>query len=214
MFSYTDHKDLIYENEEPPVHTPSGDTVYVIRTQDIHQTDNEEDMSVYSQTVLDLVADQSRAGIPENTNGVSMAGVSKHGERAIQMFLEIDPETHVIKQAGYRCRGDIGVIASASLASRKAEGLTIEEALKITGEGLRDELGKMPADRITRPFLASCALKGAIGDFLMRDGISYEDLVAKVPCEQYSIECIMCQHCAFREQRYNLQFQKLGLVNA
>ncbi len=212
MYNYKDHENLVYENEEPPVYTPSGETVYIIRTQNIHQTDNEEDMSVYSQQILDLVADQSRAGIPEQTNAISTAGVSKHGERSIQMFLVIDPETKIIKQAGYRCRGDIGVIASASLIASKVEGLHITDALKITGEELRDELGKMPSDRITRPFIAVCALKGAIGDFYIRQNISYDDLEHKVTCDPYSVSCIMCQHCAFREQRYKLQFKKLGIV--
>ena len=212
MYNYADHENLVYENEEPPVYTPSGEKVFVIRTRDIHQTDNEEDMSVYSQTVLDLVADQSRAGIPENTNAISTAGVSKHGERSIQIFLVINPETLIIEEAGYRCRGDIGVIASAALVAQKVEGMSIHDALQITGEELRDELGKMPSDRVTRPFIAACALRGAIGDFFIRAGMEFEELERKVPCDQYSIACILCQHCAFREQRYTLQFKKLGIV--
>ena len=61
-----------------------------------------------------------------------MAGVSKHGERAVQLFAVIDPDDQTFVRAGFRCRGDIATIAAASLVADSVEGKTVDEALAVT----------------------------------------------------------------------------------
>ena len=155
MYDYEGHESIDFSNAEPGKYRRSGKEVRIIRTEDIYQVDPEEDMSVYSPRVVELAGRFERAGIPEGCNAASMAGVSKHGERAVQLFAVIDPETETFVRAGFRCRGDVAAIAAASLAVECVEGKTIDEALAISGDDLKKELGKMPPDRVTRPYLAA-----------------------------------------------------------
>ena len=72
-----------------------------IRTRDVFQTDNDNGVEGYSDEALALVADTEKTGVPEGVNAVGMAGSAKHGTIAVQLFARVNPETHVIEQAGY-----------------------------------------------------------------------------------------------------------------
>lgn len=208
MYDYRDHKDIDFADSEPPKHEFSGKEVRIIRTEDIHQVDPEEDMSVYSPRIVELAGRFERAGVPEGFNAASMTGMSKHGERAVQLFAEIDPETETFVHTGFRCRGDIATIASASLAVELVQGKTVDEALAVTPEAMKKELGKMPADRVTRPYLAACAIRAAVGDFYIRQGRPISQIDERVVCNECSVACSLCQHCSLRDQRIALRFAK------
>ncbi len=208
MYDYEGHESIDFSDAEPGKYRGSGKEVRIIRTEDIYQVDPEEDMSVYSPRVVELAGRFERAGIPEGCNAASMAGVSKHGERAVQLFAVIDPETETFVRAGFRCRGDVAAIAAASLAVECVEGKTIDEALAISGDDLKKELGKMPPDRVTRPYLAACAIRAAIGDFYIRAGRDLAWIDRRVPCDECSVACSLCQHCSLRDQRISLRFAK------
>lgn len=208
MYDYEDHKDIDFAEFEPGKHRASGNTVRIIRTDDIYQVDPEEDMGVYSPRIVELAGRFDRAGIPEGCNAASMAGMSKHGERAVQLFAVIDPDTETFVRAGFRCRGDIATIAAASLAVEFVEGKTVDEALALTANDFKREMGKMPADRVTRPYLASCAIRAAIGDFYIRRGRELAWIDKRVVCDECSVECSLCQHCSLRDQRITLRFSK------
>lgn len=208
MYDYEGHENIDFSDSEPAKHQASGKTVRIIRTQDIYQVDPEEDMSVYSPRIVELAGRFEHAGIPEDCNAASMAGVSKHGERAVQLFATIDPDTETFVRAGFRCRGDVATIAAASLAAETVEGKTIDEALAVTANDLKKEMGTMPADRVTRPYLAACAIRAAIGDFYIRAGRDIAWIDERVPCDECSVACSICQHCSLRDQRISLRFAK------
>ena len=113
MYDYADHGNIDFSDTEPPKHDFGDAVVRVIRTRDIYQVDPEEHMDVYSERILELAGDHRRAGIPEGCNAASMTGMSKRGERAIQLFCVIDEDSMLIERAGFRCRGDIATIAGA-----------------------------------------------------------------------------------------------------
>ena len=103
-----------------------------IRTRDVFQTDNDNGVEGYSDEALALVADTEKTGVPEGVNAVGMAGSAKHGTIAVQLFARVNPETHVIEQAGYRAHGCLAMIASACAAVYWMEGKTVEEAAAIS----------------------------------------------------------------------------------
>ncbi len=208
MYDYQGHENIDFSDVEPAKYQPSGKTVRIIRTDDIYQVEPEEDMSVYSPRIVELAGHAERAGIPEGCNAASMAGMSKHGERAVQLFAEIDPETETFVHAGFRCRGDIATIAAASLMVEWVAGKTIDEVLKITANDMKREMGKMPADRVTRPYLAACAIRAAVGDFYIRQGRDLAWINKRVVCDECSVECSICQHCSLRDQRIAIRFGK------
>lgn len=208
MYDYADHGNIDFSDTEPPKHDFGDAVVRVIRTRDIYQVDPEEHMDVYSERILELAGDHRRAGIPEGCNAASMAGMSKRGERAIQLFCVIDEDSMLIERAGFRCRGDIATIASASLITALIEGKTVDEALGVSVADLKRELGKMPADRVTRPYLAVEAVRAMVGDFFLRQGRDLAWLDANLACDEFGVNCSMCEHCSLRDQRVSLRFGK------
>ena len=111
-----------------------------IRTRDVFQTDNDNGVEGYSDEALALVADTKKTGVPEGVNAVGMAGSAKHGTIAVQLFARVNPETHVIEQAGYRAHGCLAMIASACAAVYWMEGKTVEEAAAISADLLAEAL--------------------------------------------------------------------------
>ena len=210
MYDYADHGNIDFSDTEPPKHD-FGDAVVRdhaargISTRSIPKstwTCTPSELSNWPETVR-------RAGIPEGCNAASMTGMSKRGERAIQLFCVIDEDGLLIKRAGFRCRGDIATIASASLITALIEGKTVDEALDVSVADLKRELGKMPADRVTRPYLAVEAVRAMVGDFFLRQG--REDLAwldANLACDEFGVNCSMCEHCSLRDQRVSLRFGK------
>lgn len=208
MYDYADHGNIDFSDTEPPKHDFGDAVVRVIRTRDIYQVDPEEHMDVYSERIVEFAGDHRRAGIPEGCNAASMTGMSKRGERAIQLFCVIDEDGLLIKRAGFRCRGDIATIASASLITALIEGKTVDEALDVSVADLKRELGKMPADRVTRPYLAVEAVRAMVGDFFLRQGRDLAWLDANLACDEFGVNCSMCEHCSLRDQRVSLRFGK------
>ena len=121
-----------------------------IRTRDVFQTDNDNGVEGYSDEALALVADTEKTGVPEGVNAVGMAGSAKHGTIAVQLFARVNPETHVIEQAGYRAHGCLAMIASACAAVYWMESKTVEEAAAISADLLAEARGD------TRSFWALC----------------------------------------------------------
>ncbi|MFR1167569.1 MAG: hypothetical protein ACLSDQ_08215 [Adlercreutzia equolifaciens] len=47
------------------------------------------------------------------------------------------------------------------------------------------------------------AVRALIGDFLA-GGAGLAELDAVVPCDSYSVACLMCEHCSLRDTRTDL----------
>ena len=47
-------------------------------------------------------------------------------------------------------------------------------------------------------------MRALIGDFLAREGAGLAELDAAVPCDSYSVACLMCEHCSLRDTRTDL----------
>ena len=41
-------------------------------------------------------------------------------------------------------------------------------------------------------------------DFLAREGAGLAELDAVVPCDSYSVACLMCEHCSLRDTRLDM----------
>ena len=126
-----------------------------IRTRDVFQTDNDNGVEGYSDEALALVADTEKTGVPEGVNAVGMAGSAKHGTIAVQLFARVNPETHVIEQAGYRAHGCLAMIASACAAVYWMEGKTVTSLFARVSRLRICSLDRMPAT--THRSIACCA---------------------------------------------------------
>ena len=168
-----------------------------IRTRDVFQTDNDNGVEGYSDEALALVADTEKTGVPEGVNAVGIA---------VQLFARVNPETHVIEQAGYRAHGCLAMIASACAAVYWMEGKTVEEAAAISADLLAEARGVVPRDKSYTARYAACAVRGVCGDFFIRQGVTFEDMLARpYACDDASLDCVLCENCSLRNSMVDLE---------
>ncbi|MCR5582666.1 MAG: iron-sulfur cluster assembly scaffold protein [Eggerthellaceae bacterium] len=184
----------------------------VIRTADVYQTQNENGVRGYSDTLLAVVADFNNSGIPEGCNARGMAGKSKRGEVACQIFGAIDPESETITRAGFRSRGCIAITASASILCQMIEGRTLDQALSITDADVVEALDGVPSDKRDSPIFAVEACRAMIGDWVLgQSGLA--ELDKRVPCDMGGVTCMVCEHCSLRDLRFDLLAEQAGAAS-
>ena len=146
---------------------------HVLRTADVYQTEIEDGVTGYSDTLLSVVANFRNGGAPEGFNAQSMVGKSKRGEVALVCSM--------------------------------LEGCTFDEALAITTDDVKTALDGVPVDKVYTIHFAIEAVRALIGDYLVRQGASLEELDAVVPCNSLSVPCMICEHCSLRSTRVELK---------
>ena len=166
---------------------------HVLRTADVYQTEIEDGVTGYSDTLLSVVANFRNGGAPEGFNAQSMVGKSKRGEVALRLF------------AGFKPRGCLAVTGCASVVCSMLEGCTFDEALAITTDDVKTALDGVPVDKVYTIHFAIEAVRALIGDYLVRQGASLEELDAVVPCNSLSVPCMICEHCSLRSTRVELK---------
>ena len=176
----------------------------LIRTKDVYQTELDNGVEGYSETMLAIVANFKNAGKPEGFNVQSTVGKSKRGEVAFRWFGRINPEPRVIEAAGFKTRGCLAMTGCASATCSMIEGRTFDEALALTIEDVREAVGGVPAGKANTLTFSVEAVRALIGDFLAREGAGLAELDAVVPCDSYSVACLMCEHCSLRDTRTDL----------
>lgn len=185
----------------------------VLRTADVYQTEVDMGVEGYSDTLLAVVANFRNGGRPEGFNAQSMAGKSKRGEVACRLFAVVNPTTRVIERAGFKTRGCLAMTACASMACTMIEGRTLESALEVTIEDIRAALDGVPAGKTNTLYFAVCAIHGLVGDFLAREGASLDEVNAAVPCSDYSVPCMMCEHCSLRDMRIDMMVDGMNCAD-
>lgn len=177
---------------------------YVLRTADVHQTEIEDGVDGYSDTLLAIVANFKNAGAPEGFNAQSMVGKSKRGEVALRLFAVIDGSEQRFLRVGFKARGCLAVTACASAVCTMLEGKTFDEALALSLEDIRTALDGVPANKSYTLYFGVEAIRALVGDYLMRQGATVAQLDDVVPCSSTSIPCIVCEHCSMRDMRLEM----------
>lgn len=180
----------------------------LLRTPDAYQTVLDDDIETYSDTLLTVVADYRNGGMPEGTNAQSMVGKSKRGEVACRLFARVNPETQLIEAAGFKTRGCLAMTACASMICTMIEGKTLQQALAITKDDVRAALDGVPASKVNTLTFVTEAVRALVGDYYLRQGYSIAQLDEELPCESYSLSCIMCEHCSLRDIRIDKQLEE------
>ena len=178
---------------------------HVLRTAVVYQTEIEDGVTGYSDTLLSVVANFRNGGAPEGFNAQSMVGKSKRGEVALRLFAVIDPETERFARVGFKARGCLAVTGCASVVCSMLEGRTFDEALAITTDDVKAALDGVPVDKVYTLHFAVEAIRALIGDYLAHRGATLEELDAVVPCNAMGVPCIICEHCSFRSTRVDLK---------
>jgi NifU-like protein involved in Fe-S cluster formation len=182
------------------------ETRRIIRTRNVQQIQTEIGVEGYSEQLLNVVATFDNAGEPEGYNTISSVGKSKRGVISTRLFAVADYGNARFLKVGFKAHGCLAILASASMAATLIEGRTFTEALRISTGDISDALDGVPADKSYVLYIAAEAIRALVGDCLIRAGLSLDEIDAIMPCDPYSVPCLVCEHCSLRDSRVELQF--------
>ena len=130
---------------------------------------------MYSEKVMDHFQHRRNVGEIEDASGVGTVGNAKCGD-IMRMFLDIDDETHIIKECKFKTFGCGAAVATSSMATEMVKGKTIEEAMQITNKAVMEALDGLPPVKVHCSLLAEEAIHAALWDYAQKHGIVIEGL--------------------------------------
>jgi len=125
----------------------------------------------YSDKVIDHYNNPRNVGTLDKakTNvGTGLVGAPECGD-VMRLQIEVD-ENQVITDAKFKTFGCGSAIASSSLATEWLKGKSVDEALAIDNMDIVEELA-LPPVKIHCSVLAEDAIKGAINDYRVKNGL-------------------------------------------
>ena len=179
----------------------------LIRTKDVYQTELDNGVEGYSETMLAIVANFKNAGKPEGFNVQSMVGKSKRGEVALRLFAVVDDSVAdpvFVDLRGYH----------------KPEGYTINHGvclqnafpicgkcgiISLTPKDVELAVDGVPKGKGHTTLFAIEAVRGLVGDWMYRCGMPLAEMDEKLPCDEMSVACLMCEHCSLRDTRVEMR---------
>ena len=118
---------------------------------------------MYSEKVMDHFANPRNCGIIENASGEGTVGNPTCGD-LMTIYIDVD-ENEVIQDIKFETFGCGAAIATSSMITEIAMGMTVDEALEITRNDVADALDGLPPIKMHCSNLAADALTEAIKDY-------------------------------------------------
>ncbi len=118
---------------------------------------------MYSEKVMDHFANPRNTGVIENASGEGTVGNPTCGD-LMTIYIDVD-ENEVIQDIKFETFGCGAAIATSSMITEIAMGMTVDEALKITRNDVADALDGLPPIKMHCSNLAADALAEAIKDY-------------------------------------------------
>lgn len=130
----------------------------------------------YSDKVIDHYSNPRNVGTLDKSKqnvGTGLVGAPECGD-VMRLQIEVD-ENNVITDAKFKTFGCGSAIASSSLATEWLKGKSIDDALTIDNMDIVEELA-LPPVKIHCSVLAEDAIKSAINDFRVKNGMTAIEL--------------------------------------
>lgn len=105
--------------------------------------------------------------------GTGLVGAPECGD-VMRLQIEVDETSGVIRDAKFKTFGCGSAIASSSLATEWLKGKSLDEAMRIDNMDIVEELA-LPPVKIHCSVLAEDAIKAAIKDYQVKNGILVEE---------------------------------------
>lgn len=122
---------------------------------------------LYSDKVMDHFNNPRNVGVIDDADGVGEVGNPVCGD---MMKITIKVDGDKISDVKFQTLGCGAAIATSSIVTEMARGMSIEEAVAITKREVADELGGLPPAKMHCSVLATDGLKKAVDDFLVSHG--------------------------------------------
>ena len=129
----------------------------------------------YSKKVMDHFMNPRNMGEIEDASGVGTVGNAKCGD-IMRIYLDIDPETRIIKDCKFKTFGCGAAVATSSMATELVQGKSIYEALQITNKAVMEALDGLPPVKVHCSLLAEEAIHAALWDYAEKEHIVIEGL--------------------------------------
>ncbi len=121
---------------------------------------------MYSEKVMEHFRNPRNVGEIKDADGIGEVGNPVCGDL---MKITIKVENDRISDIKFQTFGCGAAIATSSMVTELAKGLTLEEALKISRQTVADALGGLPPKKMHCSNLAADGLRRAIVDYLRRN---------------------------------------------
>ena len=149
-------------------------------------------------------------------DGKGIVGNIKCGDQ-MMVVIKVDKEKQIITDCKWKTYGCASAIASTSIMSEMAKGMSIDQAYRISPKDITRELGGLPEHKIHCSVLGDKALRAAIDDYSKRQGMEkkVEREKARIICQCMNITDKEIERAALEGAHtlYELQERtKLGTV--
>jgi nitrogen fixation NifU-like protein len=121
---------------------------------------------MYTEKVMEHFRNPRNVGEIEDADGVGQVGNPVCGD-LMKITIKVDNDR--ISDIKFQTFGCGAAIATSSIVTELAKGLTIEEALKISRQSVAEALGGLPPQKMHCSNLAADGLRRAIVDYLRRN---------------------------------------------
>lgn len=134
---------------------------------------------MYSAKVMEHFSNPRNVGVMENFSGVGTVGNPVCGD-IMKIFIKV--EENKISDIKFQTFGCGAAIATSSMVTELAKGKTIEEGLKLTNLAVAEALDGLPPVKMHCSNLAADALKAAIVDYLLKNGLPTDGIKLDKQC--------------------------------
>ena len=122
---------------------------------------------MYTDKVMDHFNNPRNVGILDDPDGVGEVGNPVCGD---VMKISIKVESDTLSDVKFQTLGCGAAIATSSIVTEMAQGMSLEDAVTITKKQVADELGGLPPAKMHCSVLATDGLKAAVDDYLVKNG--------------------------------------------
>jgi nitrogen fixation protein NifU and related proteins len=123
---------------------------------------------LYSDKVMDHFNNPRNVGVIDNADGVGEVGNPLCGD-IMKITFKVDGEER-LQDVKFQTLGCGAAIATSSIVTEMARGMTLQEAAAISKQQVADELGGLPPAKMHCSVLATDGLKVAVDDYLTKHG--------------------------------------------
>lgn len=134
----------------------------------------------YSEKVIDHYQNPKNVGTLDKSKknvGTGLVGAPECGD-VMRLQIEVDEASGLISDAKFKTFGCGSAIASSSLATEWLKGKSVNDALSIDNMDIVEELN-LPPVKIHCSVLAEDAIKAAINDYRVKNGLGELELEGK-----------------------------------
>ena len=121
----------------------------------------------YSRKVLDHFTNPRNVGEITDADGVGKVGNPADGD-LVHIYIKVQDD--VLTDVKFKTMGCAAAIATSSMVTEMAKGLTLKQALKMTREEVANALDGLPPGKMECSNLGAEALHLAIREYLIKNG--------------------------------------------